>query len=134
MLDGQGEGEGEGCGWHLTQHLLVLLWVQSEEEEEEEEKDEVASLILLDVLLRLLVSGSHFRCWSCLRCTVYGLFWEITSGMVSVCDTPWFNRGYMRASVYEAFWKNFGVVQTVQKTVKIPHAFLDMVVDKCWIG
>ena len=35
------------------------------------------------------------------------------------------------ASVYEAFWKNFRVVQTVQKTVKIPHAFLDMVVDKC---
>ena len=35
------------------------------------------------------------------------------------------------ASVYEAFWKNFGVVQAVQKTVKIPHAFLDMVVDKC---
>ena len=24
-----------------------------------------------------------------------------------------------------------GVVQTVQKTVKIPHAFLDMVVDRC---
>ena len=35
------------------------------------------------------------------------------------------------ASVYEAFWKNFGVVQAVQKTVEIPHAFLDMVVDKC---
>ena len=25
------------------------------------------------------------------------------------------------------------VVQTVQKTVKIPHAFLDMVVDRCWM-
>ena len=36
--------KGEGCGWHLTQHLLVLLWVQSEEEEEEEEKDEAAWL------------------------------------------------------------------------------------------
>ena len=27
--------------------------------------------------------------------------------------------------------ENFGVVQTVQKTVKVPHAFLDMAVDKC---
>ena len=26
-LDQEGEGEGEGCGWHLTQHFLVLLWV-----------------------------------------------------------------------------------------------------------
>ena len=29
------------------------------------------------------------------------------------------------------FSKNFRVVLTVQKTVKIPHAFLDMVVEKC---
>ena len=44
---GEGEGEGEGCGWRLTQHFLVLLWVHQEEEEEEEEKDEAALLILL---------------------------------------------------------------------------------------
>ena len=44
---------------HQAQHLLVFLWDQEEKEEEEEEKDEVASLILLDFFLRLLVSGSH---------------------------------------------------------------------------
>ena len=32
---------------------------------------------VVDSLLWPLVSGSHFRCWSCLRCTVYGLFWEL---------------------------------------------------------
>ena len=37
----------------------------------------------------------------------YGIFWEMTSGMVSVCDTPWFDSGYMLVSVFEAFWKYF---------------------------
>ena len=27
--------------------------------------------------------------------------------MVSVCDTPWFDSGYMLVSVFEAFWKYF---------------------------
>ena len=39
---------------------------------------------------------------SLVRCLVfacgvqdYGLFWETTSGTVSVCNTPWFDSGYM---------------------------------------
>ena len=79
----------------------------------EEEKDEAASLILFDVLLRPLVSGSHFRYWSCLRCTVYGLFWEITSGMVSVCDTPWFDSGYLSGVGLRGFLAEFHALLVV---------------------
>ena len=45
--------------------------------------------------------------------------------------SAWFDSGYMRCVSLRGFWKNFGVIQTVQKTVKVPHAFFGMVVDKC---
>ena len=47
--------------------------------------------------------------------------------------SAWFDSGYMRCVSLRGSWKVFGVVQTVRKTVKVPHAFLDMAVDKCWM-
>ena len=29
------------------------------------------------------------------------IFWEMTSGIIHVFSTPWFDSGYMSASVYE---------------------------------
>ena len=36
-------------------------------------------------------------------------------------DSAWFDRGYIQCVSLRGFWKYFGVVQTVQKTVKVPH-------------
>ena len=70
-------------------------------------------LLLLNTVIR---ASSIAPCiWqSCVRCSVfacgvpdYGFSGEMTSGMVSVCSTLWFDSGYMSASVYGGFWKNF---------------------------
>ena len=68
---------------------------------------------------------------SCPRRTGYWFLWEMTSVGFCIQRSAWFDSGYMRCVSLRGFWKNFGVVQTVQKTVKVPHAFLDMAVDKC---
>ena len=56
-------------------------------------------LLLLSAVIR---ASSIAPCiWqSCVRCSVfafgvqdYGISWEVTSGMVSVCNTPWFDSG-----------------------------------------
>ena len=53
----------------------------------------------------LLVSESHL-CG--IRCSPeeykMWIFWEMTSGIISVFNTFWFDSGYSSASVYEAFW------------------------------
>ena len=43
---------------------------------------------------------------SCLRSTVRGLFWEMTSGYV-VFSASWFDSGYTLLSVYGGFCLNF---------------------------
>ena len=61
---------------------------------------------------------------SCPRRTGYWFLWEMTSVGFCIQRSAWFDSGYMRCVSLRGFWKNFGVVQTVQKTVKVPHAFL----------
>ena len=58
---------------------------------------------------------------SCPRRTGYWFFWEMTSVGFCIQRSAWFDSGYIRCVSLRGFWKNFGVVQTVQKTVKVPH-------------
>ena len=58
---------------------------------------------------------------SCPRRTGCWFFWEMTSVGFCFQRSAWFDSGYIRCVSLRGFWKNFGVVQTVQKTVKVPH-------------
>ena len=52
---------------------------------------------------------------------VYGIFWVITSGLVSVCSTPWFDSGYMLGVSLRGLLSS-----TLQKTAESPQLqFLD---------
>ena len=48
-----------------------------------------------------LGSDSHLLFSSSAEYTIW-IFWEMTSGIIHVFSTSWFNSGYMSASVYEA--------------------------------
>ena len=38
---------------------------------------------------------------------MFWIFSEMTSGIIFVFSTLWFDSGHMSASVYRGFWKNF---------------------------
>ena len=89
----------------------------------------IPQVLLLDEVVVPVVCSDicpeQWKCRSCSSSTSSSISqsWSVFSAQLdSLVDT-------CGASVYEAFWMNFGVVQTVQKSVVIPHAFLDKVVD-----
>ena len=57
-------------------------------------------------ILEPLVSDSHLFVVSPEEYMIQ-IFWEMTSRIISVFSTLWFDSGYMLVSVFEAFWKYF---------------------------
>ena len=100
--------------WEMTSHVsvfcsLVRQWIH------------IYVSLQRPGFLQPLFSGFHVLCWVfAFGVQVYGILWVITSELVSVCSTPWFDCGYMSASVCEAFCLR------LQKTAENPQLqFID---------